>query len=180
LAARMAGIAKGGQIITSGETVAKMLPLMRANTRFLDALSVKGKAENVDVYEIIWQESEELTMMAGRTLLYTAAPVSMRLVHMGKEYRLSADVTSIMLGRDPQADLVIADRKASRLHAKIERRRDKFVYVDQSSNGSFVTFANAAEIVLRREEIMLKGNGRISFGHSYSKDSSEVVEFFCD
>ena len=65
------------------------------------------------------------------------------------------------------------------MHAKIERRRDKFVFIDQSSNGSYITFKGENEILLRREELLLRGSGSISFGHTYSKDPSEVVEFFC-
>ena len=182
-AARMAGIAKGGQIITSGVTVKKMQQIMRASARFLDALTVKGKAEDIEVFEIIWQESAEMTMMAGRTqtpaATSAAAQASLRLVHQGKEIFLNAEMPSVMLGRDPQADIMIMDRMASRMHAKIERRRDKFVFIDQSSNGSYITLDGENEILLKREELLLQGIGRISFGHTYSKDPSEVVEFFC-
>lgn len=180
-AARMAGIAKGGQIITSGVTVKKMQQIMRASARFLDALTVKGKAEDIEVFEIIWQESAEMTMMAGRTQAPAAASsqASLRLMHQGREILLNSEMPSVMLGRDPQADIVITDRMASRMHAKIERRRDKFVFIDQSSNGSYITLDGENEILLKREELLLQGIGRISFGHTYSKDPSEVVEFFC-
>src|SRR6185369_3792473 len=42
-AARMAGLAKSGQIITSGPTVDALSPLLKASTREIDALQVKGK-----------------------------------------------------------------------------------------------------------------------------------------
>jgi adenylate cyclase len=74
---------------------------------------------------------------------------------------------------------VIADRKASRLHARIERRRDKFVLIDHSSNGTYVTVQGEAEIALRREELALRGRGQISFGHAYEDDPSEVLGFSC-
>jgi predicted component of type VI protein secretion system len=63
------------------------------------------------------------------------------------------------------------------MHARIERRRDKFVLVDQSSNGTFVTVEGEAEVHLRREELMLRGRGRISFGHPYAADPSETVDW---
>ena len=74
-------------------------------------------------------------------------------------------------------DLVIADPKASRNHARIEKRRDKFFLADQSTNGTFVTFTGEAELSLRREETMLRGTGRITFGHSAGESSEETVEF---
>ena len=44
-----------------------------------------------------------------------------------------------VFGRDPGNDFVIADKMASRVHGKIERRRERFYYVDQSTNGTYVT-----------------------------------------
>jgi class 3 adenylate cyclase len=178
-AARMSNIAKGGQIITSAMTVAKLPKVMRASARSLDALTVKGKAEDIEVFEIIWQESSEMTMLSGRTQTMSAAQAILRLVHQGEEFFVGVDRPFVNVGRDTQADIVIHDRMASRAHAKIERRRDKFVFIDQSTNGSYITINGENEIQLRREELLLRGSGRISFGHSYSKDPSEIVEFFC-
>ena len=78
---------------------------------------------------------------------------------------------------DINIQIVLADRMASRVHARIERRRDKFFVIDQSTNGTFVTFAGEAEVVLRREEVMLRGQGRIAFGHSLGESSEETVDF---
>ena len=68
---------------------------------------------------------------------------------------------------------------ASRVHARIERRRDKFVLVDQSSNGTFVSVQGEPEIQLRREEIILRGRGQVSFGHPYRDESGEILAFSC-
>ncbi len=75
--------------------------------------------------------------------------------------------------------MVIADRLASRLHAKIERRRDHFMLVDQSSNGTFVTVEGEGEFEVRREEFKLRGRGHISFGHSHAASPGETVAFSC-
>lgn len=180
IAARMANIAQGGQIITSEITVSKFPPIMRTSTRILDALTLKGKAEDIRVFEVIWLESEETTMMVGRTHSTLPTKSSVRLVHRNHEFIINADRPAITLGRDAQADIVIEDIRASRMHAKIERRRDKFVFVDQSSNGSYITIKGEEEIQLRREELVLHGSGSISLGHSYQQDPAEVVEFFCE
>ena len=44
-----------------------------------------------------------------------------------REIELGEARSRLNLGRDATNDVVIADRKASRMHAHIERRRDKFV-----------------------------------------------------
>jgi predicted component of type VI protein secretion system len=84
------------------------------------------------------------------------------------------------LGRDAVCEIVVGDRKASRQHARIEKRRDKFVIVDHSSNGTFVAIAAEAEVCLRREELMLRGRGRIGLGHRTTEPEATVVEFSCE
>lgn len=179
VAARMAEVAKAQQIITTGSTVTLLPPIVRASTRTFSTLSIKGKADDIEVREVIWQESEEMTMMVGNTLTPQAAEPTLRLIHQGETFVVDAAHPSITIGRDEQADIVIQDRRASRMHAKIERRRDKFVFVDISSNGSYVIIKNEAEIQLRREEFVLRESGSISLGHPYIKDPTEVIEFFC-
>src|SRR5437762_1847365 len=78
-------------------------------------------------------------------------PARIVLRHGTKELVLDENATAITLGRDAGSDIVIDDKKASRLHARMERRRDKFIIIDQSSNGTFVTVDGEPEIMLRRE-----------------------------
>ena len=178
IAARLAGIAHALQVITSGGTAAMLSPWLRARTRALAALTVKGKAHDVDVWELLWQESaDDLTTLATRVNVLRAR---VRLRHGEREIVLDERQTTLALGRDAQNDVVIGDRMASRLHAHIERRRDHFVLVDHSSNGTFVTPDGEAEIPLRREEFVLRGRGRIAFGHTHAVDGRETVEFDCE
>lgn len=178
VAARMAGLAKGGQIITTGATVACMSHMLQLSTRNIAALSVKGKGDDVAVSEVIWQGGEELTMTTS-SLAFTSKAVSLRLEHCMQDRAWVVDSAhaSIMLGRDASCDIVIADRNASRQHARIECRRDKFYLVDQSTNGTSVVIADEPEVLLRREEIMLRGRGRIGFGRSVNLTDSEFVTF---
>lgn len=180
-AARMAGLAKAGQIITTADSVAALPELLRSGCREIDALTVKGKAESIRVCEVVWRESDDMTMMGTR--MAPAAPASVRVTlrHGGREILLDADRPSVSLGRDPGCDIVIADPRASRSHAKIERRRDKFVLVDMSSNGTYITYQGESELALKREEVLLRGSGRIVFGHAWSAAlPMEVVEFLVE
>jgi pSer/pThr/pTyr-binding forkhead associated (FHA) protein len=85
-----------------------------------------------------------------------------------------------MFGRDQSNDVVIADRMASRVHGRIERRRERFYYVDRSSNGTYVTNEGDVELLIRRDELLLRGRGRIGFGHSAGDADAEVVTFSCE
>lgn len=178
MAARMAGFAKAGQIITTAETVAALPESLRQSCREIDALSVKGKAANINVCEILWQESAELTMMSTRPAAAARPPQRLRLNHGDTELTLDPTHPTARLGRDATSDIVIRDPRASRSHARIERRRDKFLLIDMSSNGTFVTFRGEAEIALKREEIILRGTGHIVFGHAHSAtEPTEMLKF---
>ena len=179
VAARLTELAKAGQIISSESTVAVLPPLLRASTRFLNAMSIKGKASDVRVVEVLWQEGEDATLMVGRTHTAGQVTLSLQLEHHGRQMAVNAEHPKVVLGRDAQADFVVEDKRASRLHATVELRRDKFVFIDQSSNGSFVTVSGESELQLRREEIVLRGSGIICLGHSLSKDPDGAISFVC-
>jgi adenylate cyclase len=177
VAARLTSLAKAGQTLVSAETVELLSPALRARTRDQDAHTVRGKQNDIHTFELIWQESEEeLTTMSTRP---ARLPVGLKLTHGARELDLDQNSAPITLGRDAQNDVVVMDRKASRLHARIERRRDKFVIVDVSSNGTFCTVNGEPEIMLRREELILRGSGRLSFGHPFGDNAAEAVEYVC-
>lgn len=129
LAARMAGLAKGMQIITTGTTVTGLSPMLQLSTRSIAALSIKGKGDEVDVREVIWQGGEELTMTTA-SIAVTTKPVTLYLEHGTQTWELDRD--GIVIGQDAQCNIVIADRNASRQHARIERRRDKFFWLTKA------------------------------------------------
>jgi class 3 adenylate cyclase len=177
IAARLSTLARGGQVFTSAPTVAELAPALRARTRSQQAHTVKGKQKDIDLFELVWQETEdELTALSTHVKF---RPAHLTLKHGDRQIDLSEAVPTLSIGRDLQNDVVISDRKASRLHAHIERRRDKFVLVDHSSNGTYVTVQGEAEIVLRREELVLRNRGHVSFGHAYQDDTTEFLGFSC-
>jgi class 3 adenylate cyclase len=177
VAARMAAIAKGEQVILSAETADALSPNVRARVREIDSLTVKGKQKEIGIFELIWQGADaDLTSLAVRPM---TRPSRLELKHGTRELQLTESRPSLTLGRDAQNDVVIADKMASRAHARIERRRDKFVLIDQSSNGTYVTVAGEPEIHLRREELMLRGRGHICFGHAWQDVLDETLAFVC-
>lgn len=176
-AARLAGLAKAGQVLISGRTQALLSPLLQLSTRDLDQMSVKGKAEELHVFEVIWQESEELTMKAESIRPAGGQGARLSVRYAGKVIVLDERKSSMNMGRDAECDMTVRDRRASRNHAKIERRGEKFVLIDQSTNGTFVSFANEPELFLRREEVVLHGSGILSFAASAKSHEADCAEF---
>jgi class 3 adenylate cyclase len=179
-AARVAGLAKVGQILATQEVVARLGGPARESVRMLDRVTVRGKREALEIYEFIWQDAtDDLTMM-GTGLPEERVP-RLRLAFGARELWFDGSGKgAVTLGRDATCDIVLDDRKASRQHAKIERRRDKFILADHSSNGTFVAIVGEDEIGLRREELILRLRGRIALGHRTSDPEASVVEFFCE
>jgi len=176
VAARMSGLAVPGQILMTAATAETLSPDLKAKTRRLDALAVKGKAQAIDIHELQWQDSDSATLVPGRTtgFSYLTEP-RLRLVHQGRQLEFRVTMT---IGREPNHDIVILDKMASRNHARVEKRLDKFALIDQSANGTYITISGRDEIMLRREEFILYGTGKISFGESPRRDPNvTLVEF---
>jgi adenylate cyclase len=176
-AARMAGLAKGGQVITSGPTVDALSPLLQASTRELDAMLVKGKQDEIRIFEVIWQDNDDLTTLAGRESPVSTHEPTLTLTYGEQILKLGAARPSASLGREATNDLAIKDKMASRVHCKIEYRRREFFLVDQSTNGTYVKLDGDAEIVLKREQLLLRGSGVISLGTSSAVAGAKTVAF---
>lgn len=84
--------------------------------------------------------------------------------YQGRSYLLDAQTPVLTFGRDPASNVVIEDRKASRRHARIERRGERYVLIDSSTNGSYVALGSEPEVLLHRGEALLHGSGSIGFG----------------
>jgi class 3 adenylate cyclase len=180
VASRIAELAKGEQIITSAAAFNAVSSLFTAGARHLWQIQVKGRAEPVDVFEIMWNPCGDATATISAQFTVPKTPNRLRLVYRGTEVCVTPERTVISIGRDGVNELVVDDGKASRVHARIELRRDKFVLVDVSTNGTYVLGDSNVETPLRREEHILDGKGTFSLGHAHTAGSDDCIEFYCE
>lgn len=182
LAARMASVARGGQIITTETTVAELSPALASATRPFDIAQVKGKRAEIAIYEVLWDSDEEVTRMA--TKLMSRGQLregSLTLTFAGTTRTMHADEGSLSFGRDSQCDVVIDTDLASRRHAHCVFRRGKYVLVDTSTNGTYVQIAGKEDVYLRREELILHSEGVFCPGQKVTEaDPSLWVRFRCE
>jgi adenylate cyclase len=179
LAARLVAQAKKGEIILSTGTAAQLGPIFRSMVRELHAITVKGKAEEIGLAELIWKRDMEATVVTGARSRGRIPRNALRLRYHGQEVARRRDSDSINIGRDASNGLVVDDEMASRQHCTIERRQELFVLRDHSTNGTYVTIDGEAELAVRRSEFHLRKRGWISFGQPRGT-GVEVVEFFID
>lgn len=177
VAARMSSIARAGQIITTQETVAALPAVLADKARQVDATTVKGKQEALTIFEVVWEE-ENLTQLVQVTQPTLAANQMqvLRLEYRGQQREIMPG-DSFSLGRGDSCELCVASALASRLHGRIEHRRGKFLYVDQSTNGSFVQTEDGKVVYLKREEVILSGQGFISLGEDIEPNGEHLIRF---
>jgi class 3 adenylate cyclase len=179
VAARMSAIARAGQIITTRETILTLPENLVLKTRLYDSTNVKGKQDSLVIYEVIWEEEGNATVFVASTSpgnRLEAAPIILELSYQGdrREFELGS---TIGIGRADTCDFVVGSPLASRVHARIESRRGKFVFIDQSTNGSYVRTEDGNVVYLRREELPLWGSGSISLGEAFGSDASHLLHF---
>ncbi|ACL56307.1 adenylate/guanylate cyclase domain-containing protein [Methylobacterium nodulans] len=180
MAARMVAIAKGGQIITTGALADSLPPLRRAATRALVGVYVKGAGDDVRVAEVLWHLAENQTTVFSFLPAAEQRPAAgndLRITYRGRRWLFDERHASVSLGREPANDIVVDNDYASRRHATIERRGDKWVLVDHSTNGTYVTLFGAEEFCMRREELVLRDVGTLGIGRSVGLDRANGLDF---
>lgn len=179
-AARIAGTARRDQILCSS-LLFNELP--QPGIIIADPMPNLGTIQEDDsvlaLFQITWPSYQ-----GGTPSLLSAfgsnspMPVDRLCVrHRGKAFLLDDKTPVLTIGRDLECKLLVIDRKASRQHARIERRADGFFLVDTSTNGCFVTLSGRQEIMVHRHEVQLENRGQISFGNSGNDPSADIAEF---
>lgn len=177
VAARTVQAAKKGQIVISGEAVRLLPAEMKGKTRFLGADSVKGKAEPIEMHELLWESDAELTEMVSHRASAREIPIGMALTYLGKKYAVNKTQPLLTLGRDLGSGIITTDKLASRNHSRIFKEKDRFTYTDFSSNGTYIHIEGQDEVFIRRDAMVLNGAGTISFGRPCKEESDTTITF---
>ena len=177
-AAALAGMAGAGQVLTGETGQAALSPAWRKATEARDA-----HCGDERVYGLRSVESAVVTRpepVAPAVAATSADLAGKRLcLRYRGEVRLIADeVLRLSFGRDAESDFVIHDRRASRHHARVERRAGgRWVLIDSSTNGTYLHAHGRNETFLHHSEGALAGKGRIAFAGSASLPGADTVEY---
>ena len=117
-------------------------------------------------------------MIAGD--LQTARNMRLRLRFHERELVLEERHLSLTMGRSADNDLVMKGHLISRLHARIEITRNKFVLIDQSTNGTFVQSLDGEESFVRRDSLQIRGQGMIGLGRLPEQGSPQTIRYTCE
>jgi class 3 adenylate cyclase len=180
---RMTSQAKAGQIITTATMVERLSSEWRASVRQIDIATLKGRSSEVALFEVLWQTDDITSMVPAIAITSYDRPNKahrLRLRYQGQEVLVEDGHASITMGRAEENDLVIKGNLISRLHARVEVTRSKFMLVDQSTNGTFVIGKDGEESFVRRDSMQIRGEGLIGLGKAPDSNSSQVIRYICE
>jgi len=179
---RMTSQAKAGQIMTTVTMVEKLSPEWRSAVRQIDVATLKGRSHEVALFEVLWQTEDVTSMLPAIALANREAhrPRRLRLRFQGEEIVLDEHRTHVTIGRADDNDVIVKGNLISRLHARIEASKARFVLIDQSTNGTFVYGAAGDEQFVRRDSLPISGEGLIGLGRAPDRDSSQTIRFVCE
>jgi adenylate cyclase len=178
---RMTSQAKAGQILTTATTVEQLTGEWRALARQIDVTAVKGYASEMALFEVLWQPEEATSMLP--SISWSAPAVVARsgrllLRFRGQDLVLGVDgKNAATMGRADENDVVIKGNLISRVHARIDLRKNRFVLIDESTNGTFVQPDGGDEIYVRRDSTELVGSGVIGMGRVAARGTSLAIEY---
>ncbi|HUX72882.1 MAG TPA: adenylate/guanylate cyclase domain-containing protein [Steroidobacteraceae bacterium] len=178
---RMTSQAKAGQIMTTSTMVEQLSSDWRASVRQIDTATLKGRSSEVALFEVLWQPEDVTSMVPAIASRERAATRQrLRLRYQGQEIFVDDGRANISIGRAEENDLVVKGNLISRLHARVEISRNKFMLVDQSTNGTFVVGKDGEEAFVRRDSMQIRGEGLIGLGKAPDSNSSQVIRFTCE
>lgn len=176
---RMTSQAKARQIITTDTMVQQLNEEWQALVRQIDIATVKGKRDEVALYEVLWQPEEATSMLPtiGFEEQGAEKPAKLVLSYNGNEVEMDAKRTSISMGRADENDLVVKGNLISRIHARVEKRRHRYFLIDESTNGTFIQTMQGEEVFVRRDSTELAGEGIIGLGRVAKPGSPLAIHY---
>lgn len=162
---RVCSLAKGNQILTTGDTVARFPEELRKAMKFVERRALKGTQKAHDIMEVPWEDPHRTV---GRKTGETSLPgvnaplaAELELTFKHQTITMSSTRPTCTIGRSTRCDFHVELHDVSRLHARIEYRNGRFVLIDVSSNGTIVKPSGGDGTDLCRSETHLEGSGTI-------------------
>jgi class 3 adenylate cyclase len=177
---RMTSQAKAGQVLTTSALVEQLTPQWRSLARQIDVATPRGLSDEVAVFEVLWQPEEATSMhpAVDPAAVAEARPGRLRLRFRDAELVVGeAGRPTITMGRADENDIVVKGNLISRIHARIDCAKRRFLLVDESTNGTFIQQDGGEEVYVRRDSAELSGSGVISLGRVAARGTPLAIEF---
>jgi len=181
-AARVASLAKAGQIVTTSETLSGLSPALRCFTRYVDRVVLKGQSGEQEIHELLWNAQSATIARRPASKSRTRAAeqtTSIDLEYGGRSLHVDADHPRAEIGRDPSCDLQVAGEAVSKLHARVIWQREGIELEDVSTNGTTIEESSGSPRVIHHRRARLRGEGVLHLGDAHDFARGAAVRFHC-
>lgn len=152
----LVNLARPGEIFLTKSAQAVLPDNLRRTTRL-----IREEPESDAVFEFVWRPDDTTV----RPIIHRRGdPLTLEITVGTQRFVLGRERQHLTIGRGPDNDVVIDQPTVSRHHAEIVSRDSKFLLVDRSSNGTFVSPDSGEMFSVCREEFTLVGAGRLLVG----------------
>jgi adenylate cyclase len=181
-AAYLTAVAGADQILLTEATEVALSPELKICVRPVFMAVLKGASGESTIFQVLWKkDNPSITdVNLGVHKIIPGDLGSLLVTYGERQYRVDQHTSSVLMGRGEDCDVVVADRFASRNHARVNLQRTHFYLVDQSINGTFVRFDDGEEIHLLRRELLLDRCGHISLGRRFGDEQQDLIGFSRD
>lgn len=187
VASRLCDLCGPNQIWADAASLHRVSEGQGMTFRMLGPISIRGRAEPCNVYQIEWREeqaSEFLTMqgdvdpvMSPEDSDILGREIELSWLHNTRKFK-SFELPA-HIGRVRNVEFMVNDPRVSRTHARLEWRNGSVILVDLSSYGSWIRFSGGSggDVLLRRDECVLHGEGTLALGASFADATAPTVHF---
>jgi len=178
-AKRLVDLAKRDQILTSAQTLSAALNPSMVRSRLVDRVRIKGQEEPMEIIELL---GENLDLTQAAQPLYGAGEFyrTCQITCGRQEFAIDESNPVLTIGRVAPSDIIVPQRCVSRQHARIEYQKGRIIFIDLSTNGTFVSESPLTEgVLVRREQRWLRHRGTLRLGHDQDKDGSLTLSYVC-
>ena len=181
-AKRMVDLAKADQILTTQETLKAAGNVPGVSWRLVDEARVDGYETSIPIFEVM-RDDGNVTLISGQPIEVLTAEhyVRCRLRYGDRRFQVDSSRPVFRIGRGDGADLRILKDCVSRDHGRLEYQKGRIIYIDQSTNGTFVSEEQAPNPVLvHHERRWLRNRGRLRFGNQDDVAKDLTLDYLCE
>ena len=179
VAARITAITRARQISATQAVMDALPPALRQQAHKIRRTEIKGKQEQFDIFQIEWDAGDISRTRIGEATLRIPIKTSGELIlnYLNQTLKINEQHKSVILGREQTCEIISQNSFASRQHARIEFRFGKFIFTDQSMNGTHIQYGDKRVLSVMREAVVLLGSGVISLGQNFSENPTDLIKF---
>jgi class 3 adenylate cyclase len=184
LTARLAALANAGEALLSRSFFDQLPQREAASLRPLDRIRLKGVSSPIEVYSFVDDDAAMQTQIfsdaaepSGASEPWLPVAEVTVVLRYGCGSQRCSESESMLIGRSNECSIVLSRPWISRKHAVVTVRDGKVMLGDRSSSGTYVSISGGHELLLRRETIMLTGNGVISPAIHPARPEADLIGF---